>query len=263
MSDGGSNYSKLCEEVGNCQFKWKPGANDRWNPMPFFIRMQEAARLLKSKFVIMLEPDNEVRGAIRADPPFAAGGLNDYTNRPFTREMMDYVESMGRACTGNASFAMKWDHFGLAGGSYFSAAAILDAFDPDTVDWRMLFHLDGKHMFSSDVAMPLALAVHGYTYYPWEEITQTRFGLQDKAAFRHYGRDELKPHYGEAPRRGVAPRHERGPGSEGPELPGLRVDPLRRRVPEDPAGRVPDHANGGTPGLVEAREQNPPLTGGA
>jgi len=197
MSDGGMNFSGLCREIGRCEFSWKPAANDRWNPMPFFLRFQEAARRLNSKFVVMLEPDNELRHAFRSNPQDDAGGLDD-SNPGFHKVMVDYVERKGRESSGNRNFTMKWHRFGLAGGSYFSTSAILDAFDPDTIDWRQLLEYDGHRMFSSDVAMPLALAIHGYTFYPWEEVTQTRFGLRDKAALRHYGREEVKPHYHEA-----------------------------------------------------------------
>jgi len=192
MSDGGMNFSRLCAEVGNCEFSWKPGANDRWNPMPFFHRFQEAARVLRSKYIIMLEPDNELRHSITADPPYDAGGLED-GNPAFGQGMVDYVEGLGRENSGNRDFTLLWHRFGLAGGSYFSTAAVLDAFDPGTIDWRRLRELDGKRVWSSDVAMPLALAIHGYTYYPWGDVTQKRYGLRAQSALRHYGRDEVKP----------------------------------------------------------------------
>merc|ERR1719221_2418927 len=70
MSDGGKNFSGLCHELGNCEFAWKPPANDRWNPVPFFLRFKEAARWLKTKFIIMLEPDNELRFKIGTEPQF-------------------------------------------------------------------------------------------------------------------------------------------------------------------------------------------------
>lgn len=196
MSDGGMNFSGLCNELGNCKFAWKPPANDRWNPYPFFHRFQEAALWLKTKFVIMLEPDNEIRSEIDEEPTFAAGGLND-TNPAFHQEMIDYVEQKGREYSGNKDYKIAWNRFGLAGGSYFSTAAVMEAFDPDHIDWRQIRKFDSKRIYSSDVAMPLALACHGYTYYPWTEITQQRFGLKDSAALRHYGREEVKPLYGQ------------------------------------------------------------------
>eukprot|EP00406_Dinophysis_acuminata_P062009 CAMPEP_0179294906 /NCGR_PEP_ID=MMETSP0797-20121207/44148_1 /TAXON_ID=47934 /ORGANISM="Dinophysis acuminata, Strain DAEP01" /LENGTH=98 /DNA_ID=CAMNT_0021004135 /DNA_START=41 /DNA_END=334 /DNA_ORIENTATION=- len=95
MSDGGQNFSGLCERVGNCEFEWKPPANDRWNPVPFFLRFQTAARKLNSKFVVMLEPDNELRQRIRVTPNQDAGGLND-ANPAFGEKMVKYIEKKGQ-----------------------------------------------------------------------------------------------------------------------------------------------------------------------
>ena len=84
-----------------------------------------------------LEPDNELRHEIAVDPPYDAGGLND-TNPAFHQKMVDYVEKMGREYSGNKDFKLLWHRFGLAGGSYFSSAAVLEAFDPDTLTIRDL-----------------------------------------------------------------------------------------------------------------------------
>lgn len=85
---------------------------------------------------------------------------------------------------------------GLAGGSYFRSAAVLDAFSDENVakiDWNMLGETS-KDIFSSDFAMPYALAARGYDMAPWEDIAQMDkkkdkplTGPKD-AAFRHYNR---------------------------------------------------------------------------
>jgi len=86
---------------------------------------------------------------------------------------------------------------GLAGGSYFRRAAILDAFNDDSVaqvDWNYLAIHRSKNIFSSDFAMPYALALRGWEMHPWQEVAQYEFdknkpvtGASD-AAFRHYNR---------------------------------------------------------------------------
>jgi len=73
MSDGGMNFSGLCNSIGNCNFQWRPPANDRWNPLPFFNRIREAATWLNTTYTIMLEPDNEIRGKIATIPPRMLG----------------------------------------------------------------------------------------------------------------------------------------------------------------------------------------------
>jgi hypothetical protein len=199
MSDGGMNFTGLCAEIGNCNFQWRPPANDRWNPQPFFNRIREAASWLNTTYLVMLEPDNEIRGKIASEPTEDAGGLQD-SNPPFGKPLLEYITKTGQKRTGNLNFNITWNRFGLAGGSYFRTTAVLDAFQPDKIDWKELRKWCGKKIWSSDVAMPMALASRGYTYKPWSEVTQTRsedFWGKPKnfPAFRHYGRDEEKPYY--------------------------------------------------------------------
>lgn len=64
---------------------------------------------------------------------------------------------------------------GLAGGSYFRTAAVLDAFSDEALaemDWDFFLKHDSHRVFSSDFAMPLALSLRGYTYGPWKDIRQ-------------------------------------------------------------------------------------------
>jgi len=194
-SDGGMNFSGICAEIGHCHFQWLPPANDRYNPYPFFNRFRDAARWLSTEFVVMLEPDNEIRGRARADPKDDAGGVYDSMNAALPKTLLRYLTEKGRNATGNPNFEVKWTHFGLCGGSYFRTEAVLESFDPDSLDWKALAELEPRRVWSSDVAMAMALAVHGYSYYPWEEVTQTRYGLSKEAAYRHYGREEGKPGY--------------------------------------------------------------------
>lgn len=205
MSDGGMNFTGICREVGNCNFQWRPPARDAWNPKPFFARFKEAARWLGTEYVVMLEPDVAVQGLITKEPSkeHAAGGLRD-NNRELSAELRDYMEELGRKSSGNPKFELPWDRFGLAGGMYVRTEAAMKAFDTNGIDWEKCTKLDGARIFSSDIAMAIALAAKGYTYYPWEDVTQLRyekvFGTpKHTPALRHYGKDEAyKPFYDSA-----------------------------------------------------------------
>lgn len=201
MSDGGINATGACAIIGNCLFDWRPPANDRWNPKPFFRRFRDAARWLDTDYVIMLEPDVAVQGPIEHEPQDDAGGIAD-KNPPLHQSTIDYVEALGRRVSGNASFQMKWNRFGLAGGTYVRTDAALDAFDPDFLDWGLLQKMEMTHrVFSSDVAMVFLLTAKGYSHYPWADLSQKRYYKEMYDAgrstpFRHYGREEVKPGYG-------------------------------------------------------------------
>lgn len=204
MSDGGMNCTGACEDIGNCHFAWRPPANDRWNPKPFFRRFKDAVRWLDTEYVIMLEPDVEVVKPIdpQAAFEFDAGGLAD-ENPPLHDRTMDYLEALARRTTNNSEYVIRWDHFGLAGGTYFRSDAALDAFDSDLIDWQLAKKLEMSHrVYSSDVAMCLVLAARGYSYSPWKDLSQLRFDRElyakgKSTAFRHYGREEEKLYYGE------------------------------------------------------------------
>jgi hypothetical protein len=106
MSDGGMDFSGICEEIGNCKFQWKPPANDRWNPVPFFNRFREAARWLQTTHIVMLEPDNTLLGKMPEDPGLNAdaGGLNDWSNSHFHKELIDYLEKKASIASGNPNY---------------------------------------------------------------------------------------------------------------------------------------------------------------
>lgn len=200
MSDGGMNFSGICNKIGNCEFQWRPPANDRWNPKPFLARFKEAAKWLQTTFVVMLEPDVSINHQITYEPPVDAGGLRD-ANPGLGQALFSYVEGIARK-KGHKDFKVSWDRFGLAGGSYVRADAAIASFDADIVDWKLLASKGDRRVFSSDVAMPIVLSAHGYTYLPWEDVTQSRFqkfwGLPNHpTALQHHGSDEgTKPNYG-------------------------------------------------------------------
>eukprot|EP00040_Diaphanoeca_grandis_P043904 m.10678 g.10678 ORF g.10678 m.10678 type:complete len:420 (+) comp8437_c0_seq1:256-1515(+) len=206
MSDGGTDFTNLCELYA-CTFRLCPPANDRWNPWPFLRRMWDAAVVLKTEYMIMLEPDNTVHRQIYIHPEHDAGGLED-ANPHFHYETVEYIERLGR--THRPSFQWKWTGSGLAGGAYFRTAAVLDAFSDASVaelNWTKIEIFESKRVFSSDFAMPVVLGAKGYTYAPWQDITQ--YDLRGdpaikivthqplEAAFAHYGRgvDGGKPTY--------------------------------------------------------------------
>lgn len=200
MSDGNMDFSALCA-LENCSFVLCPPANDRWHPWPFLRRLYDAAVILKSEFVILLEPDNTIHGRIKATPEFDAGGLR-VKERSFAGA--EYVQNLARERQPGFKWTRENQEAGLCGGSYYRSAAVLDAFSDENVakiDWNMLGEKFSKEIYSSDFAMQFALAARGYTIMPWNESAQMH---QDKeiplsgpkdAAFRHYSGPVGKPTY--------------------------------------------------------------------
>uniref|UniRef100_A0A7S2IW21 Uncharacterized protein n=1 Tax=Zooxanthella nutricula TaxID=1333877 RepID=A0A7S2IW21_9DINO len=191
MSDGGADFTGLCK-FENCTFQLCPPANDRWHPWPFFRRFYDAARSLGTEFVVMLEPDNTVHGPITRPPPADAGGLY-VPSRSFG--LREYVEQLAAQRAPGFAWTKKAMQAGLAGGSYFRTAAVLDAFSDEAVakiDWNYVAERVTKEVFSSDFAMQYALAARGWHIEAWEDSAQMSrdpdmpsAGPKD-AAFRHY-----------------------------------------------------------------------------
>jgi len=191
MSDGGMDFSPLCEQQG-CTFKLCPPANDRWHPWPFFRRLYDAAESLNTEYVIMLEPDNTIHGPIKREPKHDAGGIY-VQDRSFG--LVDYVEKLAKARVPGFKWSRKAMSAGLAGGAYFRREAILDALSDENMmklDWNMLGEQATKEIYSSDFAMQYAFAARGWQIEPWEETAQMDknkdiplTGPKD-ASFRHY-----------------------------------------------------------------------------
>eukprot|EP00931_Biecheleriopsis_adriatica_P021847 TRINITY_DN14174_c0_g1_i3.p1 TRINITY_DN14174_c0_g1~~TRINITY_DN14174_c0_g1_i3.p1 ORF type:complete len:372 (+),score=39.71 TRINITY_DN14174_c0_g1_i3:81-1196(+) len=193
MSDGGRDYSELCKEEG-CTFQLCPPANDRWHPWPFLRRMHDAAHSLNTEYVIMLEPDNTIHGPITHEPEYDAGGVF-VPNRRYGVE--DYILSLARKSNKNFQWNETAQTAGLCGGSYYRTKALLHALADDKVleiDWPKVASESGQHkeVFSSDLALVLVLAAHGYTTGPWADVAQMG-DSKDKpvtgsmqSAFRHY-----------------------------------------------------------------------------
>lgn len=175
LQDGGSfDFGGVCElEQYKCTFEQVPPENSRWNPHSWLLRFHAVAKKLATTYVIYLEPDVIVRGRHRFHPPYDAGGIYDSFNPALHEEVRAYMQHFGREV--NPCFKLRWKHFGLAGGSYYRTAAILDAFAPENVakiDWQALFKFEGERLFSSDIAMHVALSMRGYMVYPWREAAQ-------------------------------------------------------------------------------------------
>jgi len=191
MSDGGHDYSPLCEKEG-CIFRLCPPANDRWHPWPFFRRLYDAAVSMGTEYVIMLEPDNTVHGPIKRPPTADAGGLL-VTGRGFG--MGRYVERLARERVPGFKWTQKSMSSGLCGGAYFRTEAILDALSDESMmrlDWNYLGDKGSKEIFSSDFAMQYAFAARGWNIEPWIESAQMDkkkdeplTGAKD-SSFRHY-----------------------------------------------------------------------------
>ncbi|CAK9066306.1 unnamed protein product [Durusdinium trenchii] len=200
MSDGNMDFTGLCA-LENCSFILCPPANDRWHPWPFLRRLYDAAVILRTEFVILLEPDNTIHGPIKKTPEFDAGGLR-VKERSFAGA--EYVQRLAQDRRPGFKWTRVNQEAGLCGGSYYRTAAILDAFADENVakiDWNMLGEKFSKEIYSSDFAMQFALAARGWTIMPWEESAQMHedkevpmSGPKD-AAFRHYSGPVGKPTY--------------------------------------------------------------------
>merc|ERR1740117_741602 len=112
------------------------------------------------------------------------------------------MEELGRKFSGKKNFTTSWSRFGLAGGSIIRTRAALISFKPDRIDWPAMEALYSKEVYSSDIAMLIALASHGFDYYPWEEISQGHDQYQPNhtTAFVHHNSGEPggKPLYGKS-----------------------------------------------------------------
>lgn len=199
MSDGGDRFDGLCQLLG-CTFELCPPANDRWNPWPFIHRLKTAAEAMGTDYVVMLEPDNTVHGPITHPMKWAAGGMLD-SNPHFNPKLISYVEEHVRKTIPDWNWMYKGT--GLAGGSYFKTEAVLDAFSDQAVaaiNWTHMMYLDNKRVFSSDFALPIALAMKGYSYAPWDDSICKAMPDQPNVtqfAFEHYLRNHPggKPEY--------------------------------------------------------------------
>ncbi|CAK8985907.1 unnamed protein product [Durusdinium trenchii] len=191
MSDGGLDFSALCEKEG-CTFVLCPPANDRWHPWPFFRRLYDAAVSLNTKYIIMLEPDNTVHSYVKRPPPADVGGLL-VTSRQFG--LVKYVERMAKQRVPNFKWTSRSMSSGLCGGAYFKREAILDALSDESMmklDWNYLGEKLSKEIFSSDFALQYAFAARGWVIEPWEDAAQMDkdkyqplTGARD-ATFKHY-----------------------------------------------------------------------------
>jgi len=207
MTDGGGNFTGICKEIGNCKFAWRSGAHDCWNPKPFLDRFHEGATWLqarKANWTIFLEPDVTLHARATYLPEGAdAGGLRDMWNSGLPETLRSHMTELGRNFSGNKNFTLKWDRFGFCGGSIMRTKAAVISFKPNKMDWKVLEQKAGganQMLFSSDVAMLVALGSHGFNYYPWEDVSEGHDEFQPKhqTAFVHHSKNEKggKPLYG-------------------------------------------------------------------
>lgn len=208
LQDGGNvDFGPLCKtKKYNCMFESVKGENSRWNPHSWFARFREATKALGTEYVIYLEPDVLVRKHHTMEPKNDAGGIFDDFNPHMHPDTIKYLEKMGRER--NPHFNVSWIHFGLSGGSYYKAEAILDAFDPKWVrrlDFEGMEKREGDKTMSSDFAMLVALYARGWDVYPWDEVSQhwlaprkpgdpERKSEKMSAAFEHNHKEHYNDH---------------------------------------------------------------------
>eukprot|EP00927_Polykrikos_kofoidii_P023351 TRINITY_DN2154_c0_g1_i2.p1 TRINITY_DN2154_c0_g1~~TRINITY_DN2154_c0_g1_i2.p1 ORF type:complete len:512 (+),score=71.20 TRINITY_DN2154_c0_g1_i2:74-1609(+) len=217
MSDGGANFSGICQEISHCRFAWRSSAHDCWNPKPFLDRFHEGATWLQSRnatWTIFLEPDVTLHRRAVLPVKADAGGLRDMWNPGLPMQLRSRMQELGRRFSGNANFSIKWDRFGLAGGSIIRTRAAVISFKPDNINWPEMEKLGHESIYSSDIAMLIALASHGFDYYPWEEVHQGTDPSQPQdTAFQHHSSGEGKPFYNA--KLSVADAHLVGPPPPG------------------------------------------------
>lgn len=203
MQDGGSsNLTRICAlPQYRCTFEWFPDHASFHNPHPWLARFRWAIQQLGTEYIVLLEPDVKVRGRPIRMPTGDAGGVRDWFNPEMKLEAIAYAEHLGRER--RPCFSMVWARNSLCGGSYFRAAAMLDATRPEhiaRIDWGALLEQDPIY-FNSDRAMLLALSARGWYVYPWEETSENnpdgndyhiRPDLFPNAAFVHDIKDQYQ-----------------------------------------------------------------------
>eukprot|EP00913_Durusdinium_trenchii_P026252 g24631.t1 len=137
LQDGGSiDFGPLCRmQRFNCIFQRAPGENSRWNPHSWFARMRDATEILRSEYVIYLEPDVKITRRHHIDPKHDAGGVYDNFNPRMSAETKDYLDACLKLQMGN----------------------IL------RIDWQRLSAKEGDKTMSSDFAMLVALSARAWT----------------------------------------------------------------------------------------------------
>ncbi|CAD7950843.1 unnamed protein product [Amoebophrya sp. A120] len=205
MSDGAEQYEDFCRELSQkfdskCIAVSCPSAEDRWHPWPFFKRFRDVAVALPEvEYLVMLEPDNTLHSAVDVSTfTHDAGGILDH-NGNFGESLVQYGESLAQQLPGKETFKWVYKGTGLAGGSYYRRTAILDAFADEVaqkMDWKKIYKLGpSAAVYSSDFAMPIALAFRGWTYAPWGAVRQAYGSNPDptqpqrNVSIIHYNRD--------------------------------------------------------------------------
>eukprot|EP00928_Gymnodinium_smaydae_P038451 TRINITY_DN26521_c0_g1_i1.p1 TRINITY_DN26521_c0_g1~~TRINITY_DN26521_c0_g1_i1.p1 ORF type:complete len:702 (-),score=144.03 TRINITY_DN26521_c0_g1_i1:142-2247(-) len=174
-SDGGLNFSEVCANswARPCEFSWHPHSNDLHNPKPLLDRFRRAVEWLESEYVLYLEPEVQVKRHIQGYPGADAGGLQNALSEPMPRPLQEHLEELGRSATGHKHFRLpEGGRVALTAGSVLRSQAALRSFRDaaHTVDWKRLEELGGQRVYTSDLALVSALAAHGFTYEPWDEL---------------------------------------------------------------------------------------------
>jgi hypothetical protein len=145
----------------------------------------------------MLEPDVTIWKRASYPVKADAGGLRDMWNGALGQGLRDHITELGRNFSGRQNFKLLWERFGMAGGCIVRTTAAIISFKPDYIDWPLMEKLGGVNVYSSDIAMPIALAAHGYAWYPWEDVKEGHDEFQPKheVAFEHHRKyaDPLTP----------------------------------------------------------------------
>lgn len=194
-SDGGLDFGRACQAIGNCRFEWRPPANARLNPKPFFERFRAAVLWLRTTVVVYIEPDVKIVRSIVLDPPkhLAAGGVADVWNNALTPQLRAYMEAAGQRH--RPAYRLLWPRWGFTGGMFVRADVALDALDADLIDWEAVERLQGPMVYDSDVAMAIMLACRGHSYEPWDaagDRNERERGEERKhVAFEHGGNRAL------------------------------------------------------------------------
>ncbi|CAD7922148.1 unnamed protein product [Amoebophrya sp. A25] len=213
VSDGADRFERYCDFVNRdgggggqfaplkCLSASCPPAEDRWHPWPFFRRFWDAASAVPQsvEYLVYLEPDVTMHTALRKEHMTEdAGGILDH-NGLFSDRLVNTVEQIARK-NGAADYRWKYRGTGLAGGSYYKKSAILSAFSDEAskaIDWGKMFRFGpSAAVYSSDFAMPIALAHKGLSYKPWPAVRQAYGSYIDReqpgnatVSLIHYNRD--------------------------------------------------------------------------
>ena len=186
-SDGDSGWdcSSMCAQY-LCDFTREPsaaGMHGAGGVAEWLARLQRAASNAPgAEFLVLLEDDVRVDGAITRWPTSDAGGVEDFRwTAPMSDELLAELERRSGA-------KPSYEHYGLCGGAIVAVAALaeirLEDAEAFAEEVAALGRLDDRVGRWNDVTLAALLMARGRTVAPWADLKQGAHPL-GKTAMTH------------------------------------------------------------------------------